>query len=596
VSAELCILIVDDNPDDRVLIARSLRRGLGQLDLIEAVDAATFRTALEAGVHDITLTDFQLRWTDGLTVLRAIKERDPHHPVIMFTGTGNEEVAVAGMKEGLDDYVVKSSSHYARLPAAVRGALASSRQRVAENTASQALRDLAHAGTHDGLTDLPNRTLFDDRLKLAIARKRRSQVPLAVLFLDVDRFKVVNDSLGHPAGDELLRTLAGRLQKSMRPGDTVARFSGDEFVILCEGLAELHDLIRVADRILEAVASPVSVARRQMRVTGSIGIAVAATGNDDGDALIRDADAAMYQAKRQGGARFNLFDDEMRAQSVALLEAEQALRHVVANGGMRVAYQPIVRVADQRPVGVEALARLSTSGGVTAGAEFIPLAEEIGLIGIIGKQVLQQACRKAAEMRKARADPPLRLFVNISAAELESPGLVDHTASVLKSSRLEPSALVLEMTETTLMAKVDRILVTLESLKSLGVGLAIDDFGTGYSSLAYLPRFPVDLLKIDRSFVASLGAAPADRAMVSAIVSLATALGIEVVAEGVETPAQLAALQEIGCDLAQGYLFSPPLASSDVIPVVSNDRGLLQRGARPALGRGSARSARRAKR
>jgi diguanylate cyclase (GGDEF)-like protein len=421
-------------------------------------------------------------------------------------------------------------------------------------------------------------------------------VPLAVLFLDVDRFKVVNDSLGHPAGDELLRTLAGRLQKSMRPGDTVARFSGDEFVILCEGLAELHDLIRVADRILEAVASPVSVARRQMRVTGSIGIAVAATGNDDGDALIRDADAAMYQAKRQGGARFNLFDDEMRAQSVALLEAEQALRHVVANGGMRVAYQPIVRVADQRPVGVEALARLSTSGGVTAGAEFIPLAEEIGLIGIIGKQVLQQACRKAAEMRKARADPPLRLFVNISAAELESPGLVDHTASVLKSSRLEPSALVLEMTETTLMAKVDRILVTLESLKSLGVGLAIDDFGTGYSSLAYLPRFPVDLLKIDRSFVASLGAAPADRAMVSAIVSLATALGIEVVAEGVETPAQLAALQEIGCDLAQGYLFSPPLASSDVVPVVSNDRGLLQRGARPALGRVSARSTRRAKR
>jgi diguanylate cyclase (GGDEF)-like protein len=574
VSAELCILIVDDNPDDRVLIARSLRRGLGQLDLIEAVDAATFRTALEAGVHDITLTDFQLRWTDGLTVLRAIKERDPHHPVIMFTGTGNEEVAVAGMKEGLDDYVVKSSSHYARLPAAVRGALASSRQRVAENTASQALRDLAHAGTHDGLTDLPNRTLFDDRLKLAIARKRRSQVPLAVLFLDVDRFKVVNDSLGHPAGDELLRTLAGRLQKSMRPGDTVARFSGDEFVILCEGLAELHDLIRVADRILEAVASPVSVARRQMRVTGSIGIAVAATGNDDGDALIRDADAAMYQAKRQGGARFNLFDDEMRAQSVALLEAEQALRHVVANGGMRVAYQPIVRVADQRPVGVEALARLSTSGGITADAEFIPLAEEIGLIGIIGKQVLQQACRKAAEMRKARADPPLRLFVNISPAELESPGLVDHTASVLKSSRLEPSALVLEMTETTLMAKVDRILVTLESLKSLGVGLAIDDFGTGYSSLAYLPRFPVDLLKIDRSFVASLGAAPADRAMVSAIVSLATALGIEVVAEGVETPAQLAALQELGCDLAQGYLFSPPLASSDVIPVVTaDDRG-----------------------
>jgi diguanylate cyclase (GGDEF)-like protein len=397
---------------------------------------------------------------------------------------------------------------------------------------------------------------------------------VAVLFLDVDRFKVVNDSLGHPAGDELLRTLATRLLSVLRPGDTVARFGGDEFVMLCEGLAELHEILRVAERILKAVAAPVSVRGRELVVTGSIGIALAKTGDEDPVALLRDADAAMYQAKRQGGARFDLFDDGMRAQSLALLESEQLLRHAVSNGMLRVVYQPIVHVGDGRPAGVEALARLSIPGRVAPGpADFIPLAEEIGLIGTIGDEVLREACGQAVELRRALADPALRLFVNLSTGELSRPDLVEHVSSVLERTGLDASFLVLEITETALMAGVQQSVDTLASLKRLGIGLAIDDFGTGYSSLAYLRQFPFDYLKIDRSFVARLANSPVDRAMVAAIVALVEALGIDVVAEGVETPEQLAAVRELGCDLAQGLLFLPAVAPADLLATLVMRRG-----------------------
>jgi diguanylate cyclase (GGDEF)-like protein len=564
-SSQLRVLVLDDNPDDRALIARSLRQGLGDVALIEAVDEQSFRAVLDAGEHDITLTDYQLRWTDGLSVLRAIKQRDPNHPVIMFTGTGSEEVAVEGMHQGLDDYVLKRAHHYARLPAAVRGALALARQRIVEEQARQAFAELARAGMHDKLTGLPNRTLFDDRLELALARERRSENQVAVLFLDLDRFKVVNDSLGHPAGDELLKTLADRLCGVLRPGDTVARFGGDEFVMLCEGLTELHEVLRLAERILAAVAAPVSVYGRQLVLTGSIGIAVAQTGDEDPVSLIRDADAAMYEAKRQGGGRFDPFDDAMRAESLAVLEAEQTLRRAVSDGMLDVAYQPIVRTADGRPSGIEALARLSIPGREPSGrADFIPLAEEIGLIGAIGNEVLRKASAQVAELHRVLGDPTLRLFVNVSTGELSRPELTEHVNRALDSTGLDASALVLEMTETTLMAGVERNVDMLASLKRLGVALALDDFGTGYSSLAYLRQFPFDYLKIDRSFVARLGTAAVDRAMVAAIVTLVEALGIQVVAEGVETPEQLNMLQELGCDLAQGFLFSPAVPPSDL--------------------------------
>jgi diguanylate cyclase (GGDEF)-like protein len=561
----LRVLVVDDNPDDRALIARSLRRGLGEVELIEAVDQRSFRAALEARAHEITLTDYQLRWTDGLAVLREVKERDPNHPVIMFTGTGSEEIAVKAMLLGLDDYVVKTPHHYARLPAAVRGALASARQRIAEEQARQALADLARAGTHDALTGLPNRALFDDRLELALARERRGEWHVAVLFLDVDRFKVVNDSLGHPAGDELLRILAARLRGVLRPGDTVARFGGDEFVMLCEGLAELHEVLRVAERILNAVAAPVSVGGRELVLTGSIGIALAATGEEDPVALVRDADAAMYQAKRQGGGRFDLFDDAMRAQSLALLESEQLLRHAVSSGLLRVAYQPIVHLGDERFAGVEALARLSIPGRVAPGpVEFIPLAEEIGLIGAIGDEVLSQACAEIAELQRALDNPALRLFVNLSAGELSRSDLVAHVSGLLERHGLRPSTLVLEMTETAVMAGEEQSIGTLDALKRLGVRLAIDDFGTGYSSLASLRQFPFDYLKIDRTFIAGLGDGAVDRALVAAMITLAEAMGMDVVAEGVESPEQLALLCDVGCDLVQGFLFAPALEPAEL--------------------------------
>jgi EAL domain-containing protein (putative c-di-GMP-specific phosphodiesterase class I) len=312
------------------------------------------------------------------------------------------------------------------------------------------------------------------------------------------------------------------------------------------------------------------VGGRELFLTGSIGIALAATGEEDPVALVRDADAAMYQAKRQGGARFDLFDDAMRAQSLALLESEQLLRQAVSSGMLHVAYQPIVHVGDERFAGVEALARLSIPGRVApAPADFIPLAEEIGLIGAIGDEVLRQACGEAAQLQRALDDPALRLFVNLSAGELSRSDLAARVSGLLERCGLEPSTLVLEMTETALMASEEQSVRTLDSLKRLGVRLAIDDFGTGYSSLASLRQFPFDYLKIDRSFVARLGDAAVDRAMVAAMIALAEAMGMDVVAEGVETPEQLALLCDVGCDLVQGFLFSPALERGELLATLT---------------------------
>ncbi len=419
---------------------------------------------------------------------------------------------------------------------------------------------LAHQATHDPLTGLPNRSLLLERLGVAIARARRNGRRIAVLFLDLDHFKVVNDSLGHGLGDRLLVAIASRLQAALRPTDTIARFGGDEFVVLCEDLTNLGDATAIADRVNEAISGPFVVDDAEVFVGVSIGIAYPDDPDVDPETLIRDADAAMYQAKERGRSRWVVFDNMMRAHAVDRLDIENALRRALERRELRIYYQPMICLGSGRITGVEALLRWEhPERGLLLPGDFITVAEETGLIVPIGAWVLDNACRQVQRWQASLPDlGPLMLSVNLSGRQLGHASLVDDVARVLAETGIDPAAVELEMTESVLMDDVEMSEETLGRLKRLGVKLVVDDFGTGYSSMSYLRRFPVDQLKVDRSFVDGLGRDPGDSAIVTAIVTLAHTLGLEAVAEGVESPDQLAELRALGCDRAQGFHFARP--------------------------------------
>jgi diguanylate cyclase (GGDEF)-like protein len=414
-----------------------------------------------------------------------------------------------------------------------------------------------HQAFHDRLTDLPNRALFADRLEQAMRRARRSRNQLAVLFLDIDRFKVVNDSLGHAAGDELLREVGVRLLTSIRAGDTAARFGGDEFAILLEGVENREEAERIAMRILLALRTPLTVAGRDVFVTASIGIAMDADCADD---AIRDADLAMYRAKAQGKGRYAIFEPYMHAVVVERAELEADLQRVIERGELVLYYQPIIGLETGDVVGVEALVRWNhPRRGLLGPDAFIPLAEETQLMPELGRWILDTACRRAVGWQLAR---PLKLSVNLSASQLQSAELAADVAAALDASGLAPSLLVLEITETVLMRDVEDTIACLNDLKTLGVLLAVDDFGTGYSSLDYLRRFPIDMLKIDKAFVDDL--VTGDATLAQAIIDLGESFGLRVVAEGIEHELQRRRLIELGCRLGQGFCFGRPMLADDV--------------------------------
>jgi diguanylate cyclase (GGDEF)-like protein/PAS domain S-box-containing protein len=433
---------------------------------------------------------------------------------------------------------------------------------------------LEYQAFHDSLTDLPNRHLFMDRLGQALRRtRRRQQRKVAVLFMDLDNFKVVNDTLGHELGDKLLGAVVERLRGSLRPEDTLARFGGDEFTVLIEDAQSPEDLVRVTERIVEDLRESFVIDERELFVRASIGIALGDASTKSAEELLRDADMAMYRAKHDA-ADYRMFDPDMYEQVLERMELENDLRRALEKEEFSVYYQPKFRLGqtDKKIEGVEALVRWEhPRRGFMLPGDFIPIAEETGLIISIGGWVMKEACRQAKEWQERYpSEPPLSVCVNLSAAQVRHPGLLQDVSSTLRESGLEPGSLILEITEGTLLKDTELLQTIFRELKALGVKLAIDDFGREYSSLSYLKRLPVDSLKIDGPFLEGLGEDSTNTTIVEAVISLAHSLNLEVTGERVESAEQLEHLRRMGCDLVQGYHLVRPLPSEEVEPLLGD--------------------------
>jgi diguanylate cyclase (GGDEF)-like protein/PAS domain S-box-containing protein len=434
------------------------------------------------------------------------------------------------------------------------------RDMTEQKRAEERIRHMAH---FDALTELPNRMLLYDRVERAIAQAQRDQEALAILFIDLDRFKTVNDSLGHAVGDRLLKKVAGLLESCTRESDTIARIGGDEFVVLLGGLKEPEDARHVAQKVLDALAEPVMVDGHELKVTPSVGICAYPHDGADVETLMRNADTAMYYAKQMGRNNYQFFTQAMTEAAQRRLVMENDLRHAIERGEFLLHYQPQLDLRSGAIIGFEALVRWRhPQRGMVSPAEFIAAAEEGGLIGPLGEWVLREACTEARKWHDL-GYPELQVAVNCSAQQFQREGFVETVDMILRGTGLSPSCLELEITESVIVERSEEVIARFAALDAMGVGVSIDDFGTGYSSLSYLKRFAIHQLKIDQSFVRDISTDPDDAAIVSAIIAISHSLGLKVVAEGVETAEQLAFLRSLGCDAAQGYYFSRPVAADE---------------------------------
>lgn len=578
------ILIADDDTTSRCLVQKTLER-----DGYEVLTFENGRSAAEclssADGPRLALLDWVMPELDGLSVCRQIRSRSnlPYIYMILLTSKESREDMVSGFEAGADDYLTKPCD-----PGELKARLRAG-QRVLR------LQDkLIQDARQDPLTRLPNRAFFLDQLAACVNRaKRRPDYIFAVLFVDIDGFKIINDSLGHLAGDQLIVQIAERLVSSVRREDvvscsadvkgpikesgedTLARMGGDEFTILLVDIRDASDGIRVAERIQQKLAPPFLIVGQEVSITASVGIALSAAGYSTVEDILRDADTAMYRAKALGKSRYEICDPVMHARAESRLKLETDLRQAMDREEFRVHYQPIVSLRDCRIIGFEALVRWQRPGfGLVMPGEFVSVAEETGLILFIGLWVLREACQQMRAWNlQFPSDPAFTVAVNISGKQFAQPDLVSQVGNILSEACLDPHYLKLELTESVTMRDVERAVLILGELKTLGVCLSMDDFGTGYSSLSYLRRFPLDTLKIDRSFVSEMENRGESRAIVQMIMSLARSLGMEIVAEGVETAKQVSLLKSLGCEYAQGYFFSKPIDQEGIVEVLLKSRG-----------------------
>jgi diguanylate cyclase (GGDEF)-like protein/PAS domain S-box-containing protein len=688
--------LLEDHAADAALIAQELRRIFAGLEVRTVATGRDFERALREQDADILLVDYVVPGYGGLQALELAASVAPATPVIIVTGSLDEETAAGVIKAGAADYVLKD--RLARLDSAIRSALERQRMRADHERAVSALKEseeryalavrgandglwdwdllsgevyfsprwkamlgyeeaavgrrpddwllrvhpddlprlqqaldehvkgtlpyfecehrmrtadggwrwmlsrglavrdpsgrayrmagsqtdiarrkqaeeqVIHDALHDALTGLPNRTLFVDRLRLALARhRRRPRGALAVCCLNLDRFKVVNDGLGHAVSDEVLVVLARRLEACLRPGDTVARLGADDFAILLEEVADVGEALRMAERVHLELRAPFRVHGHELFATATLGIALAAPAHEQAEELLRDAATALHRGKRRGRARSEIFDESMHSVAASRLELETDLWRAVQRCELRLHYQPLVALDTERLTGFEALVRWQhPTRGLLAPEEFIPLAEEMGVSAPLGAWVIKEACRTAGQWQRSfpRATP-LSVSVNLSARQFAQSDVLTLTADALAEAGLAGASLRVELTESVIMEEPEAAASKLSRLKELGISVDIDDFGTGYSSLSHLRRFPIDALKIDRSFVSRMDSDLDDHEIVRTIVTLAANLGVAAVAEGVETIEQKTQLQELRCRYGQGFLFSRPLASVAVVELLT---------------------------
>ncbi len=550
------LLLIEDNPGDVVLIRTMLAEtGATNVMLSHATSLAHGLALLDEHRYSAVLTDLNLPDSDGIDTLNRLVACGLDAPVIVLTHCEDDPAAIEMVKLGAQDYLVKGQSDGAMILKTVRYA-------IERKLADQHLNYLSH---YDRLTGLANRELFQDRLEQAIVRADRNGNLVALLFLDVDRFKAINDTLGHKVGDELLCIVANRLQASVRKVDTIARLGGDEFTVVLEEISSPYDAEMVCRKIIESFEKPLQIQGRELYVTLSIGVTFFPQDATAVNDLLRNADTAMYRAKDEGRNKYHMFTADLNAQAVERLSIESALRHALDRDELFLCYQPKINLQTGGIAGVEALVRWRhPHRGLVSPVEFIPVAEETGLIVPIGEWVLRQACADATRWAELGLDE-VDVAVNLSARQFRQGDLLKTVNDVLSEFGFDPNRLELEITESLLMQDMQASQIALYDLKALGLEIYLDDFGTGYSSLAYLKKFPIDALKIDRSFIRDIPGNTDDEAITRAIVALGQALRLKVVAEGVETDAQLGFLNREGCDEVQGFLFSKPLCFDEFI-------------------------------